>query len=168
MTSSNLILRCALLYAPFIKITYRLTAPPGLFEVVPQSSLRGSLSSHEVKWKSLSHVRLFVARLLCPWNSPGKNTGVCCHFLLQGIFLTQGSNLSSCTVGRSFTIWAMREVPLKLYPSVSPPTKLKFAAPHSSHVVHFYISWHNSCRGQCVGIGQGVRGNRDLGSSPRS
>ena len=23
-------------------------------------------------------------RLLCPWNSPGKNTGVCCHFLLQG------------------------------------------------------------------------------------
>ena len=25
-----------------------------------------------------------------PWNSPGKNTGVGCHFLLQGIFLTQG------------------------------------------------------------------------------
>ena len=25
-------------------------------------------------------------------NSPGKNTGVGCHFLLQGIFLTQGSN----------------------------------------------------------------------------
>ena len=22
-------------------------------------------------------------RLLCPWDSPGKNTGVCCHFLLQ-------------------------------------------------------------------------------------
>ena len=32
-------------------------------------------------------------RLLCPWNSPGKNTGVGCHFLLQGIFLTQGLNL---------------------------------------------------------------------------
>ena len=30
--------------------------------------------------------------VLCPWNSPGKNTGVGCHFLLQGIFLTQGSN----------------------------------------------------------------------------
>ena len=26
------------------------------------------------------------------WDSPGKNTGVGCHFLLQGIFLTQGSN----------------------------------------------------------------------------
>ena len=27
---------------------------------------------------------------LCPWDSPGKNTRVGCHFLLQGIFLTQG------------------------------------------------------------------------------
>ena len=32
-------------------------------------------------------------RLLWPWNFPGKNTGVCCHFLLQGIFLTQGLKL---------------------------------------------------------------------------
>ena len=31
-------------------------------------------------------------RLLCPWNSPGKNTGVGCYFRLQEIFLTQGSN----------------------------------------------------------------------------
>ena len=31
-------------------------------------------------------------RLLHPWGFPGKNSGVCCHFLLQGIFLTQGSN----------------------------------------------------------------------------
>ena len=30
--------------------------------------------------------------LLCPWDSPGKNTGVGCRALLQGIFLTQGSN----------------------------------------------------------------------------
>ena len=27
-------------------------------------------------------------RFLCPWDSPGKNTGVGCHALLQGIFLT--------------------------------------------------------------------------------
>ena len=31
--------------------------------------------------------------LLCLWNCPGKNTGVGCHFLLQGIFPTQGLNL---------------------------------------------------------------------------
>ena len=30
--------------------------------------------------------------LLCPWNSPGTNTGVGCHFLLQGTFPTQGLN----------------------------------------------------------------------------
>ena len=35
---------------------------------------------------------MWPARLLCPWNSPGKNTGVDHHSLLQGIFLTQGSN----------------------------------------------------------------------------
>ena len=29
-----------------------------------------------------------------PWDSPGKNTGVGCHALLQGIFPTQGSNPS--------------------------------------------------------------------------
>ena len=27
---------------------------------------------------------LWLTRLLCPWNFPGKNTGVGCHFLLQG------------------------------------------------------------------------------------
>ena len=30
------------------------------------------------------------SRPLCPWNFPGKNTSVGCHFLLQGLFLTQG------------------------------------------------------------------------------
>ena len=47
----------------------------------------------------LSHVQLFVTlwtvahQALCPRNSSGKNTGVGCHALLQGIFLTQGLNL---------------------------------------------------------------------------
>ena len=35
---------------------------------------------------------LQAARLLCPWDFPGKNTGLGCHFLLQGILLTQGLN----------------------------------------------------------------------------
>ena len=33
-----------------------------------------------------------LTRLLCPWDSPGKNTGMGSHSLLQGIFLTQGLN----------------------------------------------------------------------------
>ena len=32
------------------------------------------------------------ARLLCPWNSPGKNTGLGCYTLLQEIFPTEGQN----------------------------------------------------------------------------
>ena len=33
------------------------------------------------------------ARFLCSWGSPGKNTEVGCHALLQEIFLIRGSNL---------------------------------------------------------------------------
>ena len=46
----------------------------------------------------LSHVWLFAtpwtaaSQALCPWDSPGKNPGVGCHFLLQGIFPIQGLN----------------------------------------------------------------------------
>ena len=53
-----------------------------------------------MKVKPLSHVRLFATPWMVAYQAPrsmdslGKNTGVGCHFLLQGIFLTQGSNLS--------------------------------------------------------------------------
>ena len=36
---------------------------------------------------------LYPARLLCPWDSPGKNTRVDCHAFLWGIFQIQGSDL---------------------------------------------------------------------------
>ena len=41
-------------------------------------------------------------RLFCLWDSPGKNPGVGCHALLQGIFPTQGSNpgLHASCIGR--------------------------------------------------------------------
>ena len=42
---------------------------------------------------TLQHYGLWPAMLLCTWDSPGKNAGVGCLALLQGIFLTQGSNL---------------------------------------------------------------------------
>ena len=38
--------------------------------------------------------RTAAPRLLCPWDSPGKATGVGSHSLLQWIFLNQGSNTS--------------------------------------------------------------------------
>ena len=42
----------------------------------------------------LSHQGSPDTRLLCPWDFTGKNTGVGCLSLLQGTFLTQGSNPS--------------------------------------------------------------------------
>ena len=42
--------------------------------------------------QTLCDHRLLPSRLLCPWNSPGKKTGVGCYSLLQGIFPNQGSN----------------------------------------------------------------------------
>ena len=48
--------------------------------------------SHSVGSDSLWPHGLWPARLLCPWDSPGKNTGVGRHSLLQGIFPTQALN----------------------------------------------------------------------------
>ena len=51
------------------------------------------------------------APLSMEFSRQEKNTGVSCHFLLQGIFLTQGSNLGLLhyTAGRFFTSYATRE-----------------------------------------------------------
>ena len=43
-------------------------------------------------------------RLLCPWDSPGKNTGVDCCSLLQRIFPTRDQTLVSGIAGRFFTV----------------------------------------------------------------
>ena len=56
---------------------------------------------------SLRPYGLWPTRLLCSWDFPGKNTGVGCHLLLQGIFLSQGSN--SCLLH-----WQVGSLPLSL------------------------------------------------------
>ena len=48
--------------------------------------------NHSVMSNSLQPHGLQLVRLLCPWDFPGKNTGMDYHFLLQRIFPTQGSN----------------------------------------------------------------------------
>ena len=52
---------------------------------------------------------LWPARLLCPWNFPGKNAGVGCHSPFQGIFLTQRSNLSLLHCREILYHWATWE-----------------------------------------------------------
>ena len=54
--------------------------------------LRKHVCAFSVMFNSLRLYGLQPTRLLCPWDSPGKNIGVGCCTLLQGIFLTQGLN----------------------------------------------------------------------------
>ena len=71
----------------------------GRMPEVTDGVIRASREAVVVVVWLLSRVRLFRHRglepagLLCPWNSPGKNTGMGCHFLLQEIFSTQGPTL---------------------------------------------------------------------------
>ena len=70
-----------------------------------KAGLEGSLSMNGLCGDSYAHSVTSVvsnsflllwtvaARLLCPWDFPGKNTGMGCHALLQGIFPTQGLKL---------------------------------------------------------------------------
>ena len=52
----------------------------------------------------LSHATLCdPLTITCPWDSPGQNTGVGSHALLQGIFPTQGLTRVSCTAGGVFS-----------------------------------------------------------------
>ena len=56
----------------------------------PGSSVHGSFQARILKWVAISSSRDdFVD---CPWNSLGRNIGVGCHSLCQGIFPTQGLN----------------------------------------------------------------------------
>ena len=72
------------------------TAGEGQGKMNWESSTETNFS--EVKVKLLSRVQLCdpmdcsPPRLLCPWDFPGKNAAVGCHFLLQEIFPTQGLN----------------------------------------------------------------------------
>ena len=85
-------------------------------------------------------------RLLCPWDSPGKNTGVGCHFLLHGIFPTQGSNL---------ILPHCRQIPYHLSHQGSPSGELQIPCP--------FRSTDSFCRavkrGPCSGPGQEIIGS---------
>ena len=58
----------------------------------PHMDLHACTLSCSVMSDSLQPQGLQPTRLHSPWDFPGKNTRMDCHFLLQGIFLTQGSN----------------------------------------------------------------------------
>ena len=49
---------------------------------------------------------MWPVRLLDPWDSPGKNTGVGCHSLLQGSSWPRAQTQFSCIADKFITVWA--------------------------------------------------------------
>ena len=64
-----------------------------LSDVLTHNNTKSETVSFSVVSDSLQPHGLQPVRLLCPWNSPGNNTGVGCHSLLYGIFPTKRPNL---------------------------------------------------------------------------
>ena len=76
-----------------------------------------------------------------PWGFLGKNTGVGCHFLLQGIFLTQGLNLClwvSCIAGGFFTA-----EPQTYFISLFPSVRMQFLKGQGLGLFHLLL--YSSC-----------------------
>ena len=61
--------------------------------ICPEEGACACVLNHPGTSDSLQPYGLYSSRLLCPWNSPGKNTGVGSHSLLQETFPTQGLSL---------------------------------------------------------------------------
>ena len=76
---------CDLICCSYFEILYILMGAKGMLLCVYAHSYLTLLQPH----------RLQPTRLLCPSDFLGKNTGVGCHFLLQGIFPAQGSDHQS-------------------------------------------------------------------------
>ena len=63
-----------------------------LMSWLPGFQYKSESINHSAVSNSMQLHGLQATRLLCPWNSPGKNSGMGSHSLFQGIFPTQGSN----------------------------------------------------------------------------
>ena len=61
------------------------------------------------------------SRFPCPWDSSGKNTGVGCHALLQGIFPSQGSNWHLLSLAQAVGFLPL--APPANLPSLASPTR---------------------------------------------
>ena len=75
-------------------------------------------------------------RLLCPWDSPGKNTRVGCYSLFQGIFPTQGLNPGFLHCRQILYHLSHQGSPY------SPQEGSWIKQTHNSYLVHFSYSWH--------------------------
>ena len=71
--------------------------------------MKSESANHSAVSDSLQTHRLQPARLLCPWDSPGKNTGVAAISFSKESSQPKYQTRVSHIAGRFFTIWATRE-----------------------------------------------------------
>ena len=120
----------------------------GVFSYIPMATTSPSCNSFvhiilcflllfslQVVSDSLWPHGLQPTRLLCPWDSPGKNAGVGCHFLLKGIFPIQGSNRLLLLWQADFLLLSHQERPISCLPIQDKPPSLICNSP-------FNISHH--------------------------
>ena len=117
----------------------------------------------ERKWKwsrsvvsdSLQPPWTVAYRLLHPWDFPGKSTGVDCHFLLQGIFPTQGLNptLPHCRQ----ILYCLRHQGSQIFENIMLSYESQRQKPHDVWFLMYRIS----------GIGKFMQTERLLGSRGR-
>ena len=93
-----------------------------------------------------------VARLLCPRDAPGKNTGVGCHFLLQGVLPTQGSSPSLLCLLHSLLMGHQGSSQVLI-------SSLLFNPNNKSPANHCIFSHYYRCCSSCVPRDQGWRRN---------
>ena len=103
---------------------------------IPQTEEPGRCS---IVSDSLLPHGLYPARLLCPWDSPGKNTRVGCHALLQGNYLALGLNL--CLL--CLLHWQVGSLPLAPHgkPTIAYIRLIKVTPkkPHTTHRGSFQL-----------------------------
>ena len=80
------------------------------------------------------------ARLPCPWDFPGKNNGVGCHFLIQGIFSNHGSNVFPTMVDSLSPS----------HPGKVSPSQTFVGVQLFSHVWLFLTPWTAACQAPCL------------------
>ena len=111
--------------------------------------------SHSIMPNSLPPHGLLPARPLCPLDSPGKNTGVGCHALLQGVFPTLGLN-PGLLHGR----WDSLPTESPVWSPTTFSTLYSFVQVHLPIWCHLPSAWKTSFKHSYSGsVSVGVNGN---------
>ena len=90
---------------------------------------------------------LSPARLLCPWDSPGKNTGVGCHFLFLGKMLV-GDKTTFKYICRN---WPFLPMNFKVKESIRRSVVSNSLQPHGLWPTRLLCPW--DCPGKDIGVG---------------